>query len=199
MADANTPVVPAIDPQVLATAVGDALAKILPAAIAQANAPLIEQLGKLQTPAPAVKAADADGKEKPLTAADLTKMLDDRDQRNQQTSQQAAQRDAFVASKMKDLPEVYRKQLGTDPTNWQAEEQQLRESFRSDFKGLGGKVEDIGNDKPGGTTASAAPADLSKLSPLQLVTKGLADAPVARPAPATVRTQPAALVTTPAA
>lgn len=182
----ETTATPGIDTKALGEAIAASLtASLGPAlatAIGEANKPLVEQLGKLQPPAAAAgnaaggNAAGAGatgGKPTPVTAEDVAKIVAEQLKGFQQTSQQTAQREAYLGSKLKDLPAAYRNQLGPDPAKWAAEEQAIRDQFKADLAAAGVKPADVGGDQPGGQKPGQA-VDLSKLSPVQKVMAGLA-------------------------
>lgn len=191
----ETTATPGIDTKALGEAIAASLtASLGPAlatAIGEANKPLVEQLGKLQPPAAAAGNAAANtaggntaggntagagatgGKPAPVTAEDVAKIVAEQLKGFQQTSQQTAQREAYLGSKLKDLPAAYRNQLGPDPAKWAAEEQAIRDQFKADLAAAGVKPADVGGDQPGGQKPGQA-VDLSKLSPVQKVMAGLA-------------------------
>ena len=177
-------------------ALGEAIATSVKSAVDAAVKPLADNqqalasaLAKLPAATPAAekdKPADAG---KPLTAEDVGKIVGEQLKGFQQQQSQSAERTRFQQDKLKDLPEVYRNQLGNDPAKWAAEEQAIRDRYKADFKAAGGKVEDVGGEQPGGQ-APAASLDLSKNSPVQNIALGLRDAKPAGPqGTATVRTQ----------
>src|SRR4051812_34705793 len=91
-----------IDPNVLGDAIAKALAPSLAAAIGEANKPLMEAVGKLQPATPA--AADTtnkDGAAKPLTLEDVKGAVGDMLKQQAQTAQTTAQRQAFIAERLK--------------------------------------------------------------------------------------------------
>ena len=67
-----------------------------------------------------------------------------------------ARRDAFVNSDesgIKKYPQIYQDLLGDDPKKWPQEAKQIVKRFEADFKGLGGKTEDVGGaNRDGGVT-----------------------------------------------
>jgi len=103
------------------------------------------------------------------TIEQINKMLDDRENARKTSDFASAERQKFIDGKLKDLPELYRKQLGTDPAKWSDEEKALRESFKADFKAAGGSVDNVGGN-PGGANPvkPGETLDLSKLSEGQL-------------------------------
>jgi hypothetical protein len=153
------------------------------ASISKAMGPLLEKLDKLVnatapiTPAAAAQTANAD---KPLTAAELTRMLDQRDEQrsNQQKLQDGKSR--FVGEKMKDLPQVYQGLLGNDPAKWAAEEQDIRTRFKADLKTAGVTAADVGGDASQGASAAGA-IDLSKMNTQAKLELGLKQSTAARP------------------
>jgi hypothetical protein len=183
MTDVTTPAAggAAFDPKALQDAVA--------AGIAAGQKPLLERLGalelKLATPggtaaggaaagatAAGGDAGSKDAKEKPLSAADVARLLDERDAKRSQASDLAQKRQSFVGEKLKDLPAAYQSLLGSDPAQWPAEEQRLRQQFQADFKVAGGKVADVGGGNAGGAPP-AATVDMSKLSAVQKIALGL--------------------------
>jgi hypothetical protein len=156
--------------------------------LAEGQQALIQTLAAKPPAAAAEPAAGKRGDDaaaKPMTAADVQRVVTEALAAAQQSQAQTAQRQQYAAEKLKDLPEVYRGQLGTDPTKWAAEEQTIRGRYQADFKAAGGTTKDVG----GGTTGGVKPSetvDLSKLSPVQLASMALKDSkPVAAPAQTT--------------
>ncbi|QOV90897.1 hypothetical protein [Humisphaera borealis] len=190
MTDANQPPAGGID----AKALQDAITASVTSSLTAALKPLQDQMLALQQqaqakPAPAPTAAGkADAGEKPLTAAEVQKLLADGLAAHSQQSQQSAAREQYLGSKLKDLPEAYRKQLGNDPTKWPAEEQAIRSAYQADFKVAGGTVTDkggvdAGGKKPGDTI------DVTKLSATESIALGLKSSAPARSAPAPAVTE----------
>jgi hypothetical protein len=159
-----------------------AFAALVGAAVADAVKPLNEKIAKLEAPAAAVAApgGKATDQAKALTAEDIDKLVEKRLAAQQQSAQAQAQRDAFLAEKLKDLPAAYRSKLGGDPAKWKDEEQAIRAEFQKDFAAAGGKPADVGADKPGGAKPAEA-VDYSKLSPTQLIAQGCSTSPTRRP------------------
>lgn len=153
----------------------------LAGALAKANKPLLDALDKLAatpaaTPAPAAAAEKKDEAAKPLTAADVAKIVADTMGTARASDQAAAARQATIETKLKDLPAAYRNQLGNDPAKWQAEEQAIRDAYKADFKAAGGadQTKDVGGNNGGaGAAKPAQTLDLSKLTPTQLIAQGL--------------------------
>jgi hypothetical protein len=169
-------------------------AALVGAAVADAVKPMNEKIAKLEAApaaaAPAAAAADQ-AAPKALTAEDVDKLVEKRLAAQQQSAQAQAQRDAFLAEKLKDLPAAYRSKLGTTRRSGRTRSRRSAPSSRSDFAAAGGKPADVGADKPGGAKPAEA-VDFSKLSPTQLIAQGLKTAvpqrgaaiPVAPPATA---------------
>lgn len=183
MAEAgNTATPPAasggIDTNALSQAIATALATALPAAIAEANKPMVEALRAQQPAAGTQGQAAAQGgqagaaKAQTLTEQDVARIVGDQLKSFQQTTQQTQARERYQADKLKDLPAAYRNQLGPDPAKWAAEEQQIRDQYKADFGAVGGQGKDVGGDQPGGQKP-AATIDTSKLSPAQKIELGL--------------------------
>ena len=95
-----------------------------------------------------------------------------------------------MAEKMKDLPAVYQNQLPNtgNAAELAAAEQKIREQYRADFKIAQPTAQPnvAGTPPTGAQPPTAAPVDLSKLSPTQLVEQGLKDAQAAPKPPGTV-------------
>jgi hypothetical protein len=155
---------PEIDYDKLGAALAKALAPTIGGAIADANKPILESLGKLTAPAPAAEAdaGKGDGKGKPLTLDDVSKLLDNKLNAAQSSAQAAEQKKGFVADKLKDLPAAYQGQLGNDPSKWAAEEQAIRGQYKADFKTAGGTVPNVGGGDAKGAPPTQA-VDTSKL------------------------------------
>jgi hypothetical protein len=152
--------------------------------LAEGQQAILTHLAKPPAPAePAKPAPAAGGGDKPLTQADVERLVNERLAAQQQSSQQAAARSAFVAGKLKDLPAVYQNQLGNDPAKWEAEEQQIRSAFQADFKAAGGKVPDVGGTSAGGAPPSQT-VDTSKLSGFDLIGIAVKDSKPVTVAPA---------------
>ena len=83
-----------------------------------------------------------------------------------------AARTAYIATKMGDLPEVYRQQLSGDPANWSSQEQSIRAQYRADFAAIMAKGPRVDGAAAGGSPPSAA-VDISKLNPLQKIELGI--------------------------
>ena len=167
---------PALDEAAITKLVTDsvasALATALPTAIASATKPLTDAIAAL--PKPAEEKPDAAKKDEPLTLDAIGKLIDTRLNATQQQQAVKGQRDAFIADKLKDLPAVYAKQLGDDPTKWAAEEQNIRNGFKADYEAKGFKLPAVGSPSAdGGITADKKPVDLSKMTPMQLAVQGL--------------------------
>jgi hypothetical protein len=162
--------------------------------VAEANKPLLEhdrQAPRRRRPRPSSQRPPRTGGDKPkfLTAEDLVRVLDARDQ----TRQTADARRAFASDKLKDLPPGYESRLGNDPAKWPAEEQQLRTEYRGFLDKQGIKVPDVGgNAAAGGTTKPGEVVDLSKMSTIDKMVAGLKEAPVQRTQAPQTGTQPAA-------
>jgi hypothetical protein len=184
MATETTPAAgatPEIDYDKLAGALGKSLEAKLGEMIGAATKPLHETIAKLEAAAqPAVKEVAAEaGKAKALTLEDLSRLIDSKLGAQQQASQQAQARDAFLASKLKDLPAAYQKQLGSDPSKWAAEEQSIRDQYKADFKSAGGTKAPVGGENPGGAAAAQA-VDVSKLSPRAKIEAGIKQSTLAQ-------------------
>jgi hypothetical protein len=169
---------PALDQAAITKLVSDtvaaSLAKTLPDAIASATKPLTDALAAL--PKPAEAKADASKKDEPLTLDAIGKLIDSRLSATQQQQSTKAQRDKYIAEKLKDLPAAYARQLGDDPAKWAAEEQAIRGDFKTDYESKGFKLPPVGDPKSdGGTTPDKKPLDLSKMTPMQLAVQGLSE------------------------
>lgn len=181
---------PTIDSKAIADAVATAVATAVAAAvkpIADNQKVIADTLAALP-PAPAAKpaavaagaAGATDAAPKGLTADDVAKIVGDQLKAYQTTAAADAARRSYQADKLKDLPEVYRNQLGTDPAKFAAEEQSIRDAFKADFKAAGGTVPNVGGSAAAGGAGGAGTVkpgemvDLSKLTPTQLIAQGLA-------------------------
>lgn len=165
---------PEIDYEKLGTAIGKAIGPLIGTTVGDAVKPLSELLAKQQTPATDDAAAKA---AKPLTSEDVGRIVGEQLKTFQQSTQATEQRRQFLDDKLKDVPAAYRNQLGSDPAKWPAEEQQIREQYKADFKALGGKVEDVSGDPPAGAKKPDAVVDTSKLNPVQKIALGLKNLP----------------------
>ena len=170
------------------TALAGLIATSVATAVAEANKPILDQIGKLQSPAPAPAAAAAskDGTPKPITMEDIKALLDGRDK----SAAKSATRDGYAKDKLGDLPAAYRNQLpDTDDMGaLDKAAQTIREGYREDLKAKGFTVADVGGNAPAnGVPPAKGPVDMSKMSPTQLIEMGLKQAgPPARigtPAP----------------
>jgi hypothetical protein len=126
-----------------------------PAAQQQPRQPSQEQPGATTTAGGDNAAAAAD-QSTPATLADINRMLDEREQKQQMGAQQKQVRREFMDTRLKNFPEVYRQLLGTDPAKWESEAKTIQARFQEDFKGLGLKVPDVGGETPGGQSPAAA-------------------------------------------
>ena len=122
-------------------------------------------------------------------AADVQRLVNQSLANQQQASRLSGARDRYISEKMSDLPSIYRDQLPVtdDPATLTAQEQQIRERFRADFKlAHPNGAHSVGPGALGGVKPAEV-IDLSRLSPTQLIAKGLERATPAAPA---TRTQP---------
>jgi hypothetical protein len=164
----------------------EALAKLIAAtvatALAESNKGILEQLGKLSAPAPALVKEDGAKPQaaKPLTLEDVKGFFAEKEK----SAATAAAREKFAAEKLADVPAAYRGQLPhtDDAAQLAAAEQKIRADYRADLKAKGFEVKDVGGAVPGGgVPAAKAPVDLSKLSATELMEMGLKQAgPVQR-------------------
>jgi hypothetical protein len=181
--DMATEDAPQIDYDALGAAFAKAMAPSIGAAIAEANKPLAEQLGKLTSPAAKEEPAKgrpgdaADAADRPLTRAELLKTLKEERDANRASESKRVARESFALDKMKDLPEAYRRDLPDteDQATLASAEQTIRQRYRDDMKAAGFAVKDVNGNAPGGGSPATAPPDLSKLNPIQLITAGLSD------------------------
>ena len=160
----------------------DALAKLIQtntqAAVAEAVKPLNERLAKFET-AQSAPAKDAAAKEaaavKPITEADIDARVEAKFKAAQEASTAKATRDAYLGEKLKDLPEAYRSQLGSDPAKFAEQEQKIRDTFKADFKAAGGTVKDVAGvtAAAAGGVAPAAGLNLDQNSPQANIAAGL--------------------------
>jgi hypothetical protein len=155
----------AIDPKALADAIAQGVAAQLK--------PLTEQIAKLTEAKPETPVKEAPAKDAPLTLESITKMLDERDKARSSQTQLSDQRNQFLSQKMKDLPDPYKNQLGSDPTKWAVEEQAIRESFKTDFASRGGVVPNVNGDPPANAAKPGAVVDTSKMSSFDKIGQGL--------------------------
>jgi len=158
-------------------ALGKTIATSVSAAMAESQKVLAETIAKLAAsvpPAP-VQAAAAPApaaKEKSVTADDVTRIVTESLKGFAANQQQATARNDFLGSRLKDLPSIYRGQLGSDPSKWDAEEQSIRKNYRDDLAAQGLKAPEVSGGQPSGATATRV-VDYSKLSPRDLVVEGL--------------------------
>jgi hypothetical protein len=137
--------------------------------------PLAEAIAEIK--AATAKTPSAPGQDRPLTAADVQKLLADALKAHSATTEQTTAREKFLGEKLADLPAAYRGQLGTDPAKWAGEEQAIRTQYQADFKAAGGKTPDVAGGAAGGEKVASA-VDTSKLSGFELLNIGLAKLPV---------------------
>jgi hypothetical protein len=156
----------------LAPALTTAMTTAITTAVSEANKPLVEQFKTLQaqpaTAAGTPAAAGKPGEVKPVTLDDVKNVIAEQFKGIQQQNQQSAQRDAYLANKLKDVPAAYRNQLGNDPAKWATEEQTIRDQFKTDLAAAGLKPKDVGGVTPAGGAPPTSSVDLSKLNPTQL-------------------------------
>jgi hypothetical protein len=154
------------------------------AAIEAVFKPLVAQVGDLAknqkviadtiaaTPAaPATPAASKDDKPKALTADEVDALLTRKLAEAQAKGAKSADRQAFIDTKMKDVPAAYRGKLGDDPAQWAAQEQAIRGEWAADLKAVGFTPPNVGGGAggAGGTTPAAKAVDETKLSGAQLL------------------------------
>jgi hypothetical protein len=144
------------------------------ASFAETLKPLSGRLDKLEaTPAPAAATAakaEPSGADKPLTA----KELDARLEAHSAKQRASAAKSAFIADKLKDVPEEFHSKLGDDPTKWHAEEQSARERYRAVLKASGATIKDVSGATTGaGVKPPGEAVDYSKLSPTAAIEAGL--------------------------
>lgn len=112
---------------------------------------------------------------KPLTEAEIDARvqakLDAAFKAQQATAQTSAQRDAFLATKLKDIPKAYQSQIGTDPAKWATEEQAIRDQVKADDAARGVVIKDVSGGNPGG----GAGGDGSKTPVAAFKAAGLSD------------------------
>ncbi len=125
-----------------------------------------------------------------LGAADVQRIVADSLAQQQQATRVSGARDRYLAEKMSDLPSLYQQQMpvSDDPALLASQEQRIRERYRGDFKAAHPNAR---ADVNAGALPGSKPADvldLSRLSPTQLIAKGLERA---KPSNAGTRTQPA--------
>lgn len=118
-----------------------------------------------------------------LSLEDVAKLLDEREAKAKAGAASAAKRAAFVAEKLKGVPEAYHHLLGDDEGKWEENAKAAREKLKADLTALGAKLPDVTGDaapatgNAGGTPPTAKP-DLSKLNADQLIALGLKQRPV---------------------
>jgi hypothetical protein len=143
------------------------------AAIGEALKPLGEQIGKLGTPQ-AQKPEEKATAEKPLTMADVTKVVTEALAGQQSSQVNAQKRGEFIAANLGKLPKAYQNQLGQDPAKWPEEAKGIQAQFETDAKGLGVKLEGLGNPAgDGGKTAAQEKVDTSKMPAFERLHRGL--------------------------
>jgi hypothetical protein len=113
---------------------------------------------------------------KPLTADDVLKLTTDRIdaalKARDDAAKAAAPRESYIADKLKNLPPEFSSKLGSDPTKWAAEEQQLRDQFKAAAVAAGFTAKDVGGGNPGGA-ARQTPGGAAQLG--QYKAAGLSD------------------------
>jgi len=151
--------------------------KSIAPAFTQALTPLAEQIGKLQTPAPATAAA-APGEAKPLTLADVDKLVGEEAPGFTQQAQIQQARQSYIASKLADLPEEYQGALGTDPAKFAEQEHAIRGRYKGLLDKLGVKAPKVAGGASAAAGAVAPSAQVArpddKRSPVQKIAAGLA-------------------------
>jgi hypothetical protein len=156
---------------------GAAVAKAMAPAFTDALAPLAEQVGRLQ-PASTPATTPADAGQKTLTLEDIDKLVSTKLQAVQQQSQSQQARQAYIASKLADLPEEYQGALGTDPAQFAAQEQAIRGRYKGLLDKLGVKPAEVSGGASAAAGAVAPSAQVArpddKRSPVQKIAAGLA-------------------------
>ena len=166
----------------------DKLGGIIATAVAGALKPVADSVAALQAQ---MKPADTAKKEegKPLSLADVEKLLDNKLGAQQQSQQLAHRRDSFIGERLAKLPKAYQNMLGSDPAKWEDEAKVIAAQHAADFKASGGQIQNTGGENPAGQSPAAAKPDLSKIPAQERIAMGLAKIPVVT---GTAQTQEAA-------
>ena len=169
------------------------------AALGGALKPITDEIAALKGAASSPKPA-APVHQEALTADQVGKIVADQLKAGKTEAAAEATRAAFITEKMKDLPSIYQRALGSDPTKWAAEEQALRTQARTDHGLLGGTTPTVAGTPPLGGVSPSAPVDLSKISGTDAIRLGLQNSVPARaPQAAPPATAGATTVAVPAA
>lgn len=117
----------------------------------------------------AAKAAPAD-EAKALTAADVAKLLDERDAKRQAGQNATAARDAWIAKNASKLPEAYRKLIPAteDAAAIEKAGKEAAAAFEADFKASGAVAPAAAGTGAAAGAAAAGTVDLTKLSESQV-------------------------------
>lgn len=147
-----------IDQAAVDAAVKSAIEKAVPGVLAEALKPFDKRLAETETNLRTV--ADTVANQKPLgedrVKALLTEQAEALAARTKQEAeaQQAsaaikAERDAYAADHLKNVPAIYYGQLGDDKAQWEANAKAAREKFAADLKAAGVKAPDLGGSAGG--------------------------------------------------
>jgi hypothetical protein len=123
---------------------------------------LADTMAKLPPATTAKNEGEGAGAEKPLTAADVAKLLDDRDKARQTTEAQRAERQRFIdsdTSGLKRLPAEFKDRLGSDPAKWKDEATTIAGSWEKFVKDNKIAVPDVGGGAGGEAPAGGKAAD----------------------------------------
>lgn len=170
----------------IATSLGDALGKAFEP-IARDQKILADTLSKLP-PAPATPPAKhethtGDGGTKPLTAADVAQLLDERDKKREGVAALEGKKRDFLAANTKDSKAPARYfQLGDDPNQWATAIKTGQETWEKEFAAAGGKVTNVAAPPVTGKPPETQ-LDPTKLTQEQFAATFLPKVPGQPPAP----------------
>ena len=142
----------------------------------------LEKLSAAVTPAAAApKAEETAGKAKPLTAEDVTNLVQDSLKSFSNQQQQTQVRDSYAKTKMSDLPATYQALLPntSDPAELKKAEQDIRDRFKAEVGDKIAAAQTQPLNSNGGGQAAQGKVDVSKLSPTQKIAYALSAGTVA--------------------
>jgi len=151
-----------IDVDAITQAAVKAATEAATAAVTEAVKPITEQVQTLQQ---AQKNAP--------TAESINKAVTDAITAQSATQTKQAERQKFLAEKLKDVPEAYHGLIGDDPAKFAEQEQQVRTQLKTDLEKLGVKAENVGSTPAGEANKVTQAVDTSKLSGIELLEMGV--------------------------